>query len=601
MTGIITSALGLLFSKARDAAASELSEGDLTDENFRVVIVREIDEINKKLDALARKDLLSSLQFLKEGLNRLAMAVQKKSMNSDTPTTSQNVQAMTSPAVAELVSVDGASTSQQRLNQAFTISNAVARKLEVVSPKRLANAKESFKDSRKDATRAFANEALSIDDRIMATKLRIVSRILESFLDDPDAGGCDCLLYLEELHSLPAVREMFSVHVGGGLKSFLKSFFNQEEREQKVETIRSINTAVLEFIAGFTTKTFCHDVNWPTIQLRNKKEYIFHSKERIAEKRAELNEYCRMEARWPDIEIGNKSHATLGFYYYMALIVIQSQIKPFRPSAFTVGKTCHLEEFTASHTELVETYRDMTLIIFSAEAKNALCLATDASFWVYVLTYVCESPNSALVFTILVFDSDGKLYMRIGTDLDCGSNSSGIAVFAIQKFQCKIAVLREQFDCRRVNFIDFSTGQTYHTIFLPPQLRAVDSSFKPYISILNESDIMVTKSNDKVVYIYTNKGQLKQTIHLPLEEEFYVWGVAFNAVNEEVLVLTSVSQDSSPEEQLLGYRLWVYSITGALQDSYGLSRSSLKGDPRFVNCFEGRVALVGKYGFQIRL
>jgi hypothetical protein len=308
MTDIIKSVLGLFFNKARDVAASKLSEGDLTDENFKGVIVREIDEINKKLDALARTDLLSSLQFLKEGLNRLAMAVQKKSTNSDTPTTSQDVQAITSPAVAELMSVDGASTSQQRLNQAFTISNAVARKLEVVSSERLGNAKESFKDSRKEATRAFANEALSIDDRIMATELRIVSRILESFLDDSDACGSDCLLYLEELHNLPAVREMYSVHVGGGLKSYFKSFFNEEEREQKVETIRSINSAVLDFIAGFTTKTFCHGVNWPTIQLRNKEQYRFHSKKSIATRQAKLNEYSRMEARWLDMEIDSKSH-----------------------------------------------------------------------------------------------------------------------------------------------------------------------------------------------------------------------------------------------------------------------------------------------------
>jgi hypothetical protein len=43
-----------------------------------------------------------------------------------------------------------------------------------------------------------------------------------------------------------------------------------------------------------------------------------------------------------------------------------------------------------------------------------------------------------------------------------------------------------------------------------------------------------------------------------------------NAVSEEVLVLISVSRDSqSPEEQLLGCRLLVYSlITGAQQDSY---------------------------------
>ncbi|CAB3992087.1 Hypothetical predicted protein [Paramuricea clavata] len=587
MAGIIKSSLGLLFNKARDAAASKLFEGDLTDENFRGVIAREINEINKKLGALARKDLLSSLQFLKEGLNRLAMAMQKKSMNSDTPTTSQNVQAITSPAVAELMSVDGASTSQQRLNKAFTISHAVARKLEVVSLERLGNAKKSFECCRIDATRAFANEALSIDDRIMATKLRIVSRILESFLDDPEAGGGDCLLYLEELHSLPAVREMYSVHLalGRGFKYYLKSFFNQKERKRKVETVRSINTAVFDFIAGFTTKTFCHGVNWPTIELRNEIYHNIYSKERIAMRQAELNEYCRMEARWPDIEIVSESRAQT--WCWLDYGPNRGTVFIHRPFVPTEGD---------DEANLVEFWN---IIHTGSEVIDALCLATDESFWVYVLA-VYESPNSALVFSILVFVSDGKLFKRIRTDLDCDSNSSDIGVFAIHTFQCKIAVLREQFDCLRVNFIDFSTGQTYHTISLPPQLQDVDCSFKPYLSILNESDIMVTRSNDQNVYIYTNEGQLKQTI--PLEVEFRVLGVAFNAVSEEVLVLTSAFfETSSPEEQLLGYRLLVYSTTGALQDSYGLSKSLLGDYPLFVNYPEGRVALVRKNRFQIRL
>lgn len=592
---IIKSTLGLLVNKFRDVAASKLSEGDLTDENFRGVVVREINEIREKLDGLARKDVYSSLSFLNEGLTRLAMAVQKKSMNSDTPIATQDVQAVTSSAVKELMAVGGALTTQLRLNQAFTVSNTVVKKLEVVSADRLVTAKESFKLSRIEATRAFNNEALSIDDRIMASKLRIVSRILESFLEDPDAGGADCLLYLEELHRLPAVREMYSVEFVEGIKSFFKSLLNQEKREETVRTIESINTAVLDFIAGFTTKIFCHGVHWPTIQLRNKEEYIFCSKERITERQAELNEYCRMEARWPDIKMDNKSRANTWFWCHKSPNSRTLSIR--RPFIITDGKVRHMEEF--SHTELVERQHEMTSIDMFSEVKNALCLTTDAFFWVYVLTYVRKSPKSALVFSILVYDLDGKFHKGIRTDLDCRSDSSSIGVFAIDELNGKIAVLREQCNCRRVNFIDCSYGQTYHTIFLPPQLRDIDTYLEPYISILNESDIMITRSDEKAVYIYTKEEQLKQTIQLPLEE-FYVWGVAFNAVSEEVLVLTTVSQDSSREEQLLGCRLLVYSATGALQDSYGLSKSLLNDEHLFVNCFEERVALLGAGRFQIR-
>ena len=255
MTDIIKSALGLLFDKARDVAASKLFEGDVTDETLRGVFVSEIYEINKKLDGLAGQYLLSSHSFLSEGLTRLDTAVQKKSTNSNTPTTLQNLQAFST----------GASPIQQRLR----------RELKVVSQHRFVNAKESFKESRKQATLAFNNVSLSIDHRITASKYRIVSRMLESFLEDPEAGARDCLLYLEELHSLPAIREIFSVYFwrSGGVKSFFKSFLNKEERVQKVKTIRSINTVVRDFIANFTTEKFCEDMHWPTIQLRNEEKY----------------------------------------------------------------------------------------------------------------------------------------------------------------------------------------------------------------------------------------------------------------------------------------------------------------------------------------
>ena len=79
-------------------------------------------------------------------------------------------------------------------------------KLQIVS-KEFESAKERFKDARKEATHAFCNEGLNIQDRIFAAKLRVVSEILEC-LDNPDTAASSCLLFLEKLHGLPAVREI---------------------------------------------------------------------------------------------------------------------------------------------------------------------------------------------------------------------------------------------------------------------------------------------------------------------------------------------------------------------------------------------------------
>ena len=78
MSSIITSAInltfGLLWNKVRDHTANQLKEGDMTDEKCRQLIVRELDDIKTKLDGLARKDLLSSVDFLEEGLAFLKLS-----------------------------------------------------------------------------------------------------------------------------------------------------------------------------------------------------------------------------------------------------------------------------------------------------------------------------------------------------------------------------------------------------------------------------------------------------------------------------------------------------------------------------------------------
>ena len=93
-------------------------------------------------------------------------------------------------------------------NDALQLSKAM-EKLKVVS-NQSETAKERFKYTRMEATHAFCNEALSIEDRIFAAKLRVVSEILEC-LDSPDTEVTSCLLFLEQLHDLSAVREIFSV------------------------------------------------------------------------------------------------------------------------------------------------------------------------------------------------------------------------------------------------------------------------------------------------------------------------------------------------------------------------------------------------------
>ena len=70
-TAVFKVTIGLLVNKGRDKVAEKLKDGDITDQKFRGLIVREIDDIKSKLDGLSRKDLLASISFFEEGIELL--------------------------------------------------------------------------------------------------------------------------------------------------------------------------------------------------------------------------------------------------------------------------------------------------------------------------------------------------------------------------------------------------------------------------------------------------------------------------------------------------------------------------------------------------
>ena len=253
VTTILSSTLGLLWNKARDATAKSLQDGDVKDAKIRKIVVRELNDIKTKLDGLSRKDLLSSYSYLKEGVQLLNDSLdkskdgQKAVMNEDKDDGS--VTSSTMPCGGDI------------LNDALQLSQAMG-KLKTVS-NQSETAKKRFERARDEATRAFCNEALSIQDRIFAAKLRVVSEILEC-LDSPDTAVTSCLLFLGQLHDLSAVREIFSVYLGGGVKSIL----GKTARLENVKSIVMINYVLYQFVKKFSSKYYAV-LNWPIIHLND--------------------------------------------------------------------------------------------------------------------------------------------------------------------------------------------------------------------------------------------------------------------------------------------------------------------------------------------
>ena len=254
VTSILSSTVGLLWNHARDTTADKLRESDVNDTKIRQLIVRELNEINTKLDGISRKDLLSSYSFLKEGVELFNISIDKSNLDEKNAVSSE-----TGEAGGE-ESGRPRSVQSSILNEALQLSNAVG-KLKINSDKEFESAKERFKDARKKATEAFCNESLSIEDRLFAAKLRVVSEILEH-LETPEAGITGCMTFLQDLHDLPAIRETFSVFLADGFWAR----FNKDERSENIKSVMLINYILFQYCSKFTTRhTFL--LSWPTIQL----------------------------------------------------------------------------------------------------------------------------------------------------------------------------------------------------------------------------------------------------------------------------------------------------------------------------------------------
>ena len=257
--------MGLVLNKARHTAADKLKQrGDVTDEQLRNAIVDDLNDIKTKIDGLARKDLLASYSFLKEGIISLNVALDEardEQISKDEANADQDGGSKTTETTTRNKS------ESEVLNEAIGLSTAI-QKLNNTSNGRLVAAKECFKAAREKATEAFWNEALSLEDRIMATKLRVVSKILEC-LQETKVAAAGCVLFLEELHNLPAIGETFSIYFKGGIKSI----FYQGWRLVNVKSILSLNFAVSEFIARFSGE-LPNVRNWPRIHLPTRGETI---------------------------------------------------------------------------------------------------------------------------------------------------------------------------------------------------------------------------------------------------------------------------------------------------------------------------------------
>ena len=257
--------IGLLVDKGRDKAAEILKDGDVTDQRFHSLIVREIDDIKSKLDALSRKDLEASISFFEEGIALLYEVFDiVKSRNER-----------------------GAATAQAACDEAFSLVEGITRLeltgLDESAIRKLSTAKERFKDARREATRAFKNEGLKTSDRILAMKYRVMATILET-VDNPADAVAPCGVCVKELNSLSAVQNSFDVQLKTGIQK-VRGLFGKEERREIIFNVCHVNRVIFDIALALGRLDFCPSVDIgenrviPLCDVRVKDVLLKHGKE----------------------------------------------------------------------------------------------------------------------------------------------------------------------------------------------------------------------------------------------------------------------------------------------------------------------------------
>ena len=410
------------------------------------------------------------------------------------------------------------------LNAVLSLPRAIER-LKISSEKLFVSAEDCFKASREAATHAFNNKSLSIKDRIMACKLRVAARILESGLEEPDAATTACLLSLKKLHGLPSIQEMFAVFFKGGPKSMLK----KAKRLENIMSVLSINHALYDFASKYYSESH-YLFTWPGIELKSRS---FHP---------------ILNAR----EVLTKTSSSEEFVPQLNRAVVDSRIYG---TDFAVNSRGDIVLLDDDKITIIYSTGESKDVMFPEPAESNVVdryaedVAVDSNDNVYVVRQLesCdENGRNKYVFVLYVFDENYNIKHVSVLDFLDGKNNPCVKI-AVDKNQNLYMITHwgnQVYVCDNAGKFKFKFER--------------DGDNVRSLSISNNNDVMIVSNDRSTVEIYTTEGNLKSTIKVP--EGHKALRVAFHYGMCKIIVLTYVEKQDS-------YFILSFSETGQLENS----------------------------------
>jgi hypothetical protein len=365
-------------------------------------------------------------------------------------------------------------------------------------------------------------------------------------------------LFLEKLHDLPAVREIFSVYLGGGVKSI----FSKAERVENVKSVMMINYVLYQFVLRFSSKYYSA-FSWPTIQLSDRSFNSIWNWREVSTRKS-----CGDEL----IQLPNETKLDRDIFPYNSAVNSHGEI--------VVGHGNDIEVISRTGESKVGYQFSLP----SKEDKERevikqkiVALAVDQENNVYVVLY-CKTNSHV--------DSQYAVLYILDEHCNCVKHKSELNFLPKHKTCLRLGINKNNnIVMTPIGFGDDHVYVCDHTGQLKYKFEH-EVSLLCYMSVSDNNEIMLTSLHGNAVEIYTEEGNVKLKIEPPAGHE--VRGTAFHFVIRKIIVLTRDSGSDS-------YFLHRYSSTGDMDNSM-FCFNDRGGFLRITSHPSGPVAIVRKGG-----
>lgn len=278
-TVIFKSAISLLVNKDTDPELENFQENDVADHEFRKFIESKLHHAESEMAESG--DLRKSIGHLSKGvLHFFTLFDEERSAvesdeDSDLPMSEESVKM---PCVEDRTSLS---------------SNSLASKLKSLklaesdeSKRALVDAKAEFKKAYLIATEALNNEELCLSNRIEAMAIRVAATTLEK-IEYPEDALAPCMLYLEELHSMPGVQKSFAIEFmfreiaakrgGSRVHSLSRRLaFKKGEFQVAFSKVCHVNRVLYDIVQALGKVNLL--MTWPCVNTKRRRTFVAEEK-----------------------------------------------------------------------------------------------------------------------------------------------------------------------------------------------------------------------------------------------------------------------------------------------------------------------------------